>query len=441
MCILNIFKKKITEIEEIKYGKICVGDKIIEHVVDLVRDKQNIKEQLKEINKVRRLSVEEREDAYIPIYLSLERVILGKKPTLTKEYFSKRILRKEKEFTQESLRKTIREKIGVNDLRDNFRVLFLVEPQRNLILYELICQKFVDLMSAKANKSISDMISKETNNNSMKGIKIEKGIFDFSSLNKKIDKSPATAKEIITAFKKLFFAFYDEVAKIDNKESADRALMGVYNFVEMYGYPLNSDALQVLPLLESKEATIAVVHRIMDYLFDLVVKKDLIKPQMEKIRDAAMLPAEEAENIYINVYVELEKLLSEYLPPALKKTYTVDELRKEIRENIDIRHLDHRFKLLFLEEPEQIIELLLVLNELFLKQIISFWKIDELQKFVNENMKGTVHEMIGSLTIEKNKINFNISQTKLSNISKSKLDQVIHELSAFLLKLHKKTRE
>ena len=63
MGILNIFKKKIPEVEEIKSGKICVADRIMEYVVELVRDKLNIKEQLKEINKIRKLSFEERENA------------------------------------------------------------------------------------------------------------------------------------------------------------------------------------------------------------------------------------------------------------------------------------------------------------------------------------------------------------------------------------------
>ena len=439
MGIFDIFKKAKPEVKEIKTGKTGVADELIDYIISLVADKDNIKEQIKEINKIGKLSSEERKSAYLPVYLSLEKVILAKKPTLTKKYFSRNVLRKQKEFTKEGLRKTIKGKFEISKLSDNFIVLFLEEPQQSLVLYELMLQKCMDLISSKAKKIISDIISKKTNKNLFRGIKIEKGKLNFSLLNKNLEKKGATIEEIITLFKKLFFTIYESVSKSGGKELADKLVTDAYNFAETYGYPLNSDALQILPRIQTKEATAAIAHGIIEYVISLAKRKDLIKPQMEKIMDAEILPAEERENAYFVVYLELEKFMSEHSPPAVEKAFTKEELRREIREKINVQNLKHKFKLLFLEEEEQIIELFVVLYELFLKQIISFWKVSDLQKFINENLKGTMLDIVEVIT-DKEGIYFNILETKLSNLSKNKLKNVIHDLSVFFPILYKKAK-
>jgi len=130
MGIFGIFKKEKPEVEE---TEIEVADEIINYAISLIKDKESIKEQLKEIDKIRRLPVDEREYSYLLVYLSLERIILAKKPAPTKEYFSRNILKKPKEFTQVGLRSTIRKKFEINNLGEYFRVLFLNEPQQSLV--------------------------------------------------------------------------------------------------------------------------------------------------------------------------------------------------------------------------------------------------------------------------------------------------------------------
>ena len=438
MAIFDIFKKSKPEVKEIKTGKTGVADELIEYIASLVADKGSIKEQIKEINKIGKLSAEERKSAYLPVYLSLEKVILAKKPTLTKKYFSRNVLRKQKEFTKEGLRRSIREKFEVSKLSDDFIVLFLDEPQQSLVLYEIMLQKFMDLTPSKSKKKVLGIISKEKN--LLKGIKIKKGKLDFSLLNKKLEEKEPTIEEIITPFKKLFSVIYDGVIESGGKELADKLKTDVYNFAETYGYPLNSDALQILPAMQTKEVTSAVARNIIDYVISLISRDDLIKTQTEKIFDAEELPIEERENAYFSVYLELEKFMSEHKPPAIEKELTREELRREIRGKINVQNLKHKFKLLFLEEEEQIIELFVVLYELFFKQIISFWKISDLQKFINENLKGTMSDIL-EVVVDKETIYFNILGTKLSKLSKSKLKKVIHELSAFFPTLDKKAKE
>ncbi|MCH8003213.1 MAG: HAMP domain-containing histidine kinase [Nanoarchaeota archaeon] len=434
--IFSIFKKEKPEVKE---TEIRVADGIIDYAVSLIKDKESIKEQLKEIDKIRKLPVDEREYSYLLVYLSLERVILAKKPAPTKEYFSRKILKKPKEFTQDGLRRTIRKKFEINKLGVYFRVLFLNEPQQSLILYELMFQEFMDLISDKIKKKIPDVILKE-NYDVLNGTKIENGKMDLSSVNEKIEEKQVNVEDIIIPFKNLFFVFYSNVVKSDGKELADKLVMDVYNFVEIYGHPLTSAAIQILPKITSKETKAAAAHRIVDYLSMLILRKDLIKPQIDKIADAETLPEEGKEKVYFSIYLELEKFMIDHLPPAVEKSFTREELRKEIREKINTQNLEHRFKLLFLGEKEQLIELFNMFYGLLLEQMVSFWAAGDLQKFVSENVKGTMLDSLG-FTIEKKEIGFDVSETNIDTLPKNKLKDVIHDLSAFLLVLYKNAKE
>jgi len=439
MGLFSIFKKRVPEIEAIPSGKSALADKIIEYVVSLIKDKESIKNDLKEINKARKLSLEEREIAYLPIYLRLENVITGKKALQSKEYYSHTTLRKQKEFTQSAIRKLIREKIGVKTLGVNFKVLFLDEPERNLILYELMLQKYYEFTPPKLQTGILEKITTLSRNNFLQFVKFRNGKFDFSSLDQKTDISSLSVEEVITAFRNLFVTINAKITEKINKGEADKVLKNVYAFAESYGYPLNSDALQALPTIQTKQATIAVARKIIDYLCDLTARKDLIQPHMDMIKDAQLLKIEEAVNVYFDIYLKLEKLLSEHLPPAVKKEYTRQELRKEIRQLINIQHLEHRFKLLFLDEKEQIVEFYFILYELFLKSIFSYWKLNDLQNFFKENAKDTLHEFINEFRINKDLIKINVSESRLSNLSKNKIEGLVYELGRFLNVFSKKT--
>lgn len=250
MGLFSIFKKRVPEIEAIPSGKSALADKIIEYVVSLIKDKESIKNDLKEINKARKLSLEEREIAYLPIYLRLENVITGKKALQSKEYYSHTTLRKQKEFTQSAIRKLIREKIGVKTLGVNFKVLFLDEPERNLILYELMLQKYYEFTPPKLQTGILEKITTLSRNNFLQFVKFRNGKFDFSSLDQKTDISSLSVEEVITAFRNLFVTINAKITEKINKGEADKVLKNVYAFAESYGYPLNSDALQALPTIQ-----------------------------------------------------------------------------------------------------------------------------------------------------------------------------------------------
>jgi len=440
MGIFNIFKKEIPEVKEVA-AKTGAADNIIDYIIGLVKDPENIKEQLKKINeirdKIRKLSVEKRESSYLPIYLSLERIILAKKPALSKEYFSKSALRKQKEFSQDELRKLIRGKFDMTKLDSNFGILFIDENERILILYEKMCQEFIDLIPDNIKREIPNIIKDNTDKNFLRNIKFENEILDFTRVNGKINPKEATIKKLSEPFKNLISAFYKTTSEIGSKDFADEVILQVYNFTNKFGYPLNSDSLQILPMITLKEVNTILAHRIVDYTVKFTTRKDLIRPQMEKMIEAETLEPEEQEKAYFKIYIELEDIISNLKPPSVKKEYTKIELRIRIKERFNIQDFSHKFKLLFLDEEQQVIELFIVLYENFLKNIASFWKKNKLQKFIDRNVKT---KTIEGIVFKEDKIDFSILQSRIGSLKKKDLLIIINDLSKFLLILYNETK-
>lgn len=435
MGILSIFKPK-QRMKEVEPGiKPGIADELIDYVLGFIKDKERIKGLLKEINKIRKLPTEEQELAYLPAYLKLEQVIVGKKETLTKEYFSRKVLRKQKEFTKEDLRKAIREKFDVSKLSNKFKVLFLNEPEQSLVLYELLCQEFISLLPTTTRKKIISVVSTE-HKNLLADIIVKKEILDFSAVNKKI--KDFTIEDVTQLFKELFLTLYNKVVERSNKNSANEVVKNVYYFVEDYGYPLNAAALRILPIVSTKEAAAAVAHYVVKYASELIPRKDMIQPLVERMRDVEFLPVEEKEKAYFDIYLKLEKFITEHAPPAVQRKYTQEELRREINEAINVQYLNPKFKLLFLQEEEQVIELFIELYKFFVQKIFSVWSINDIQKFVNEQAKGAMRDVS---VLEKEGMDFSLVKTKISDLSKEELRNVLQDLSSFLRILHKKVKE
>ena len=272
MGLFSIFKKKIPEVNQIK-TKIGVADDIIDYVIGLVKDKETIIGQLKEINETRKFPVEKRDSSYLSIYLNLEGIILGKKPAPSKEYFSKSVLNKQKEFTQDELRRSIKKKFDINKLNSDFRILFIDENERILSLYEKMCQEFIDLIPDNIKQEIPNILKDNTNKNFLKNIIFENEILDFSKVNGKINPKTQTIKKLSEPFKNLISAFYTKTSELDNKDFADEIIIKVYNFANKFGYPLNSDSLQILPMITLKEVNTILAHRIVDYTSNFSTRK------------------------------------------------------------------------------------------------------------------------------------------------------------------------
>jgi signal transduction histidine kinase len=431
MAIFNLFRKRKKEVKEIE----GVADKLIEHVIGFIGDKGCIKGELKEIKKIRELPTLEREAAYIPIYLRLERAITEKKAPPTKEYFSKESLQKQEGLAKEDVRKEIREKIDISKLSDKFRVLFLNEAEQSLILYELLCQEFIDLLPSSTRKKIISAVSPETCKDLLAGVTVEKDRIDFSGVNKKIKN--LTIEKITPPFRQLFLALYNKVVERSSKNSANEVVKNVYFFVEEYGYPLNAAALRILPVVSIKEAEAVAAHSLIDYVTGLIAQKDLIMPQIEKIKNIELLSAEKKKKAYVDIYLQLEKIILEHVPPAVQKKYTQEELRREIGKAVQVQYLGPEFRLLFLQGEERVIDLFMDFYRLFVKNISSGWRIIDIQKFVSENSKGVMQDVC----ISEEGMDFSLVETKIGGFSEEELKKILWDLSLFLPKIYRQAEE
>jgi len=209
MGVLDLFKKKRPRVKVVKTKE---ADELIEFVLSLIKNKEIAKKQVAKLDKIRKLPADEREQAYLSLYLDLEKTIL-QAPKSTKEYFSRKILKRQKKFTRESLRKAIKEKVKTNQLGGNLRVMFLDEPQRNLILYELMLHELVKLVSknGKMKKILFGVVEQSS---FFKYIEIENDNSDFSKLNRKIGNKKIPVSKVAKSFKNLFHEFYDKLTEI-----------------------------------------------------------------------------------------------------------------------------------------------------------------------------------------------------------------------------------
>ncbi len=421
MGIFNFFRKpKLKVIGQVDLG---AADMVIDYVLNLIEDKQGVQEQIAQINGIRKLPVGKREAYYLSVYLGLEMFLLSKKPPQSKEYFSRKSLKKQAELRREDIRRAIRERVGISGLGDNFKVLFLDEPKRSMALYGLMLKRLAGIVPAAMKDKIEAIILKEI------------------SRNKGANGKSDALLQATASFKGIFFSAHEKICEAGTKELADSVMADIYNFAEQYGSPLDSAAVQVLPKLNAKSAAAAASYCAVAYVLGMFAGEDLTRLVAEKIAGADFMKPQEKEKIYFETYLELEKLAAEHAPPAVKRKLTVQELRNELKNNLNMDQLDHKFRILFLDEDGQVIELFALLYERFLQNLVVFWNRIDLQKSLGEEIKGSVLENISRLSMGGERIVFEISESRLSKLAKNKFITVIHDLSAFLRALYKKAKE
>jgi len=413
-----------------KEEEFGVADRFIDYVVDLIEDKESIGEIIKVIEKVRKLSLNERRDAYVSIYLKLENILIQKKPPKTKEYFSKESIPQERQLTREDIRETIMDKIEINKLGDKLKVLFIKEPQQSLIFYEILCQEFINSLPESTKKKVLESILKNTRNNILEDLKINNNSLDFSVINTK--KTDIKVEDSTTAFKDLFSKIYNYIIELAGKKSANELIKNIYNFAESYGTPLSTNALKVLPRVSTEGAELSTAQSIVKYVSDMVLQEDLIRPLTEKIQDVESLPKEEKENVYFHIYLELEKFIAEHSPPAVKKQYTSEELRQEIKQRINILNLKPQFKILFLRKEEQIIELFIEFYKIFIKKASIIWDVKEIQKKIIQHEKEIIKNAVIN---EKIGVDFGQLESTIENKTPEELELIIKDLEGQYEKL------
>lgn len=415
--IFSIFKKEpeAREHEEV--------ERLMDYIISLLTNRELMEKQIEKISEIEEMPAEKRKGKYLALYLETENILITSRPVEEQENFSSRILRGGREHTREDIRKSVRKNIKIDELDDKIKLIFLDGFNQKLLLFEVMCQELVRLASAaKVRLKISSDFFKDA--------KIENNGLDFTIVNEKI--KGMDEEKLTSVFARFFLMLYKQIQE-KSKDLADEIVGRIYSLVQSYGTPINLTGMKILPI-RLEEASVIAAREVLNYMMDLIPRKDLIRPQLEKLKKAEVLPIQEKEKTYFVVYLELEKFITNHEPPAVKEKLDEKTLISRIRGGTNIKNLKPRFKLLFLEEDEQIIELLLVFTERFLIKLAAVLELSDLQNFIAQKTKGTYAE---GIEIGRKNINLRTAELKLSKIPKDKLKEVISDFSDFLSVLHK----
>ena len=132
-----------------------------------------------------------------------------------------------------------------------------------------------------------------------------------------------------------------------------------------------------------QESTAAVtLDRLIEYTASLVFRNDLIKSHLTRIEAAKVLPPAEMAKEYIKVYSELEKFILEHEPLVVKRKFTQEELRKDIRGKLGI--LEGGLDLLLAGDIEQAVKICKIMSESILNQTIAMLGQVTSQRFMDK---------------------------------------------------------
>lgn len=157
-------------------------------------------------------------------------------------------------------------------------------------------------------------------------------------------------------------------------------------------------------------------ERLLEYLSDMVLEKEKIKPILKNIEKVKKLSQEEKEPALFSIYVQLEKFITTHKPPVVTEDYTVDSLRKEIKDTFGVKGFNPRLgALLGISGVERIIFSESILDEL-IKNLTTVVKVSRVQSVIDETTRG---QIISDIKIGKDgKIDFSTSERKIFAVSR-----------------------
>jgi len=402
-------------------------EKLIYATLAFITDKKEIEKYIKELPKILKFEEYQKSEAYLQLYLDLEDKIIAARPVEEQEEFSKKILKGSKNYTREEIRSSLRKKVNLSHLNSNLKVIFLEGIQQKVLLFELMCQELVDL--AYLAKIRLKLLPSD-----LKGVRLKDKTLIFSGINRKLNS--VKDMELIDLFSNFFSMLYNQILKEKNEAFATKLVANILSSMQKYNFPINLYSTKIIPFKIS-QANIMAARELINYILTLIPQQDLIKEYIVKLKKAELIPVEDREKTYIISYIELEKFILEHEPPAVKEKFTKELLIKTIREHIDINSLSSEFKLLFLKEREQVLELQLIFLREFLNKILPLLDSKAFQRFIDKKTKDT---FIQGINIVNGTVNLKVLERRLNILDEKKIEDSIADFSNFLISLDSEMR-
>lgn len=228
MNIFNFGGKKIPQLDE--------SDKIIIFAQSIINRRDLLENVFKKYEHTKNIVGNQRNIAYLQIYLSLENFIINNKPLVV-----------QKKFTKDELRSEIRKKVDTQKLPIVFGLLFLPENEQLLTLYEHGSKNLSHyLVSQLGTQGLQKIVTSIPQKNEFLTIAFHNDDLDFTSMKANLGR--ITEEDIISFFKALNKELYQEIDRLLGTKNATDILVKNYNAIkEMYDYDLISKYLEVMP--------------------------------------------------------------------------------------------------------------------------------------------------------------------------------------------------
>jgi signal transduction histidine kinase len=167
---------------------------------------------------------------------------------------------------------------------------------------------------------------------------------------------------------------------------------------------------------KSAGSAATMIDRLIEYLIDVVVEKDKIKSIFDKVNRVKKLPVGEREHALFPVYIELERFITTHNPPVVRERYTVESLRKEIKDTFGVKGFSPRLNAwLGISGIERIIFSEIILEAL-IEKLIAAIKPSRVQSVIDETTRG---QQIEGIQVKKDgTVDFSASERKIFSVSK-----------------------
>jgi len=165
------------------------------------------------------------------------------------------------------------------------------------------------------------------------------------------------------------------------------------------------------PGVSIEPSSLATVDAIFHYTLTLLTNPESVKEIFQKYDEVRRLPIKNREQAIIQVYFILESFITQTKPVITKVSYTIESLRRQIREHISLEGLSSYFRLVFLPENDQAV----VLFTAGIREILSFIESKLAQKHIEESLaaatKGT---LLSGITFTLSQVTEEAMRTKLT---------------------------
>jgi signal transduction histidine kinase len=264
-------------------------------------------------------------------------------------------------YTKESLRKVVKDTFNIAWFPPQLKALFELQNAEQLIFSEIILESILRHLSEQNSVALQKIVSEKTKGTMLENITIAKGTVDLSAVEQKLFSDEKQ-------FDNATIQIHELLKSLSNQDKS--VLSAAFTEVKdkYLNFPIFLEVIRSFPpgvLDEERRAILSpqAAAVVVEYVAKEVLQGEEVQPYLTRIEQANQLPIEQQAEKFTSLYQDLERFVESTKPEGL----TVEKLREQIKQKVNIEKLPPSFQLLFLNSQQQ----LLTLMEEFLEEFIN----------------------------------------------------------------------